>query len=132
MNKQLITREQYNYLVSLLPNSVDAKSYLDSYFAVYYTPDQLEVFINVNERLEETFNTTRLGSLSEQFRVATNPEVPGVRGLGHRFSSVYFDEAHFTEVAQPRRRHSDDASEWLEHRSFCKRDLLSCLSGEAC
>jgi hypothetical protein len=64
------------------------------------------------------------------YRVASNPDVSGVRGLGHRPSSVYIDEPHYFAAFHCWWGDGVTASKWMEHRVFCKRAVLACLSGE--
>ena len=94
-----------------------------------YEPfERVERLSQINRDFKE-----RLGDLAVEYgyRVAPDPEVPGLRGLGSRPSAVYFDEAHHTSSVFDPGRSDVTPQEWLEHRRICGRTLLECLSGEA-
>lgn len=128
VRKLVVTKWQYAYLLNMLFAVPNAKEYLDAHYEVAYTPEQMDVYLNLNERL---------GSLvsEQQVRVAPNPEIPGLRGLSYSISSVYIDEAYYPTADRSlyERCKADgrDASEWLEHRNFCTRALFECISGKA-
>ena len=125
--KFLITQREYDWLVSIYPGSGDVKAFMDEHYTVVMPLEAADAYIN--EKLRDGY-LERLGSLaSEQGRrVAPNPEVPGLRGLGHSTYQTYFDEPCYTEENVCRWRDGTSAEKWLEHRVFCKRDVLACLS----
>lgn len=99
-----------------------------------YDKDFMDSMFEVAQPMEEI---DRLGSLNEftrsrGFRVAPNPEVSGLRGLGQYGYQVYIDEANYSKATHFRWRDGDATSEWLEHRVLCTRDVLACLSRETC
>ena len=90
----------------------------------------------INEQLRDTqLKRLRLGSLTHEPRskrpnLAQDPDVSGLRGLGHRPSAVYIDEPHYSTAFHCWWGNGVTASKWVEHRVFCKRVVLECLSGE--
>jgi hypothetical protein len=64
------------------------------------------------------------------YRMAKDPDVSGLRGLGYRPNTVIFDEPHYTAGFHCWWGNGVTAQEWVEHRVFCKRAVLACLSGE--
>jgi hypothetical protein len=95
---------------------------------LYEPYERDEQMSRINKQMED-----KLGALAVEYgyRVATHPEVPGVRMLGVRPSTVYIDEAHHTSSVFTPGRSDVTPQEWLEHRRICGRNLLECLSGEA-
>jgi hypothetical protein len=104
--------------------------------------DVYETWARIREQIYAS-ELKRLGSLAiEQgtnldtlksdgvYRVASYPDVSGIRGLGYRPSAVYIDEPHYSTAFNCWWGNGVTASKWLEHRVFCKRAVLACLSGE--
>lgn len=143
MNDFLLTRWQYEWLLSLNPNRYDEyKKYLDANFEVEPAPEITDIIERLN-RLVGVDDIDRLGSLPIDqgtnldtitargiYRVASTQEIPGIQDIGYRTSTVYFDEPFDWAEANCQWPDGFVASEWLEHRVFCKRTLLECLSGE--
>lgn len=99
--------------------------------------DNIELYVPI-ERVERLSQINRdfkerLGDLAVEYgyRVAPDPEVPGLRGLGSRPSAVYFDEAHNLSEIYDSGEPDVVTQKWMEHRRVCGRTLLECLSGEA-
>lgn len=89
--KFLITQREYDWLISIRPNDENIKAFMDEHYTVVMPYESVDTYIN--EKLRDGY-LERLGSLAVEqgFRVAPNPEVPGLRGLGHSFDQVYIDE----------------------------------------
>ena len=97
--------------------------------------DKIETYLDPAEPYTPGLRRLAQESLGAQaveygYRVAPDQEVPGLRGLGVRPNTVYFDEAHnLSEIydsGEPRLV----TQKWVEHRRVCGRTLLECLSGE--
>ena len=108
-------KEMHGDLYAILKERIDT-------YVPFYPTQQEELQNNLNESLGAQ-------AVEYGYRVAPDPEVPGLRGLGSRPNTVYFDEAHnLSEIynsGEPRLV----TQKWMEHRRVCGRTLLDCLSG---
>lgn len=75
--------------------------------------------------------------IEQQYRLAKDREVSGIRNLGLSIGPIYIDEAnnlaesfpgHSVSIIEPE---GYIAPEWLERRRICRRALSCELSGEA-
>lgn len=117
--KVMITREMRAMLSAMLPFDA-TEEWIDAHYDVYETMETHDRLGSLNERARNA-----------DFRVAKNPEIPGLRGLGQHGHQVFIDEPYHSAETLCIWREGDAASEWLEHRVFCDRDVLTCLSREA-
>lgn len=128
--KFYMNEQEQELLSSRWPNLYNA---IKDYIELYQPIEPLNVMSRINAQLRDDYQR-RLGELAVEqgYRVAPDPEVPGLRGLGARPSQVIFDESH--NLAEVYESGSNDvvASRWMEHRRVCRRTLLECLSGETC
>jgi hypothetical protein len=94
---------------------------------LYEPYERTERLRTINKQMND-----KLGALAVEYgyRVAENPEVSGLRGLGFRPDKVIFDEAHNLSEVYDSGGPDVVAQKWVEHRRICARSLLECLSGE--
>jgi hypothetical protein len=137
----LITEKQWDWYredtLKRFPN-IDVDAWMEEAFIKYEhmplppTKAQLEV----QDIIRKTYKTETGESLhigyyrGQRANLAPNPDISGVRGLGYRPNTVYIDETHYTEGFHCWWGNGVTPQKWLEHRMFCTRTVLACLSGE--
>jgi len=139
--KFLVTQREYDYLVSITPDGIDVEAFMDANYIVVMPLEAADTHINKGlwagylDRLGSLAieKGTNLDTLRSEgvYRVAQDPDVSGIRGLGNRPSAVYFDEPYYPTNADCEWADGVTAQKWVEHRLFCKRDVLACLSGDS-
>jgi len=139
--KFLVTQEQWDWYrdeyVIRFPES-DTDAFMESMFDLYEfmppppTKAQLEVQAIIKAMYKnEAGESLHIGYYKKpRVNLAIASEVSGLRGLRYQPDSVYFDEPYHPAAPDCEWSNGVTASQWLEHRMFCTRAVLECLSGK--
>lgn len=120
-----ISKQQYSYLYDYINELYKNDELLE--YRKQFLKNQFNVCDEVlsgRETLLDNPNFTRQ-------QLASDPEVPKVRGLGLRATAVFIDEPHYSTTSNCNWPNGIyDSAQWATHLSTCQRDLLQCLAGE--